>query len=151
DREIPPIIDKSSAAINPVAVVAGRKAALELAEGKPPTIPVNPDGIPADLRHVPRWVCWRWERRKTWTKPPIAPKTGRKAKSNDSSTWATFDEAYAYYREHGCDGIGFMLADDMNIVGLDLDDARDPATGIIAAWAEELLREFGGYAEASPS
>ena len=49
---------------------------------------------PAELRERPQWVAWRYEVRKGKpTKVPIKPSSGGKAKSNDSSTWDTFDAA----------------------------------------------------------
>jgi primase-polymerase (primpol)-like protein len=45
-----------------------------------------------------RWVIWRWvlDAKKKWTKPPFQcayPKV--KAKSDDASTWGTYEAAIA--------------------------------------------------------
>jgi putative DNA primase/helicase len=135
---------------------ASGKAAIEAGAEKPATLPVNPDGIPAELRKRPQWVCWRWEQRaekKTgqlkWTKPPVNPRTGRHASSTDPATWGTFEQALAAYRAGDADGVGFVITEPYT--GLDLDDCRDPRTGAIAPWAAELLAECGGCQEVSPS
>src|SRR6516164_4603875 len=33
----------------------------------------------------------------------------------------------------------------------DLDDCRDPGTGVLAPWAQQLLEKCGSYAEVTPS
>ncbi|MHB1038005.1 MAG: phage/plasmid primase, P4 family [Pirellulales bacterium] len=121
---------------------------------KPSTIPVQPDGIATELRPRPNWVNWCWEwRGKEWTKVPYDPKTGRRAKANDPSTWGTFAQALARYKKHPDKyaGVGFELKD-AGLIGFDLDACRDPATGQLTEWAEFLLGLIGPtYGEVSPS
>ena len=84
------------------------------------------ENIPAELKSLPRWVCWRFEQRGgKATKVPYTP-TGRRAKSNDPATWAAFDECRAAHERGRFDGIGFQL-DGSGIVGVDIDHARDAA------------------------
>jgi hypothetical protein len=131
-----------------------RKADLIRGEQPPPTIPVNPDGIAADLKALPQWVCWRWERRDgQWTKVPINPKSGDRAKSNDPATWGTFGEALALQQRHPdrYAGVGFMFAEGDPYAGVDLDDCVNPDTGAMDAWGSELLGDLGGYVEMSPT
>jgi hypothetical protein len=40
---------------------------------------------------------------------------------------------------------------DADIMGIDLDDCRDPETGELTAFAQQMLRRFDTYAEVSPS
>lgn len=48
---------------------------------------LNPDGIPAELKTLPQWVCWRYSQRNgKATKPPINPLTGRAAEPNGPTT-----------------------------------------------------------------
>src|SRR5690349_10907345 len=59
---------------------------------RPVPLPVNAEGIPAELRSLSRWVAWGYTTQQTkrgtkWTKVPVDPKTGRSAKVNDPSTW----------------------------------------------------------------
>lgn len=107
------------------------------------------ENIPAELKALPRWVCWKFEQRGgKVTKVPYTP-TGRRAKSNDPATWAAFDECRAAH-EGGCfDGIGFQL-DGSGIVGVDIDHARDAAGNWNTA-AADITERLASYAEISPS
>ncbi len=68
----------------------------------PSTLAVIPENIPAELTALPNWVGWRWaERDGKWTKPPINVETGNGAKSNDASTWCSFDAALHSYQNGG--------------------------------------------------
>jgi hypothetical protein len=94
-------------------------------------------------------VCWRYEFRDgDWTKIPCNPRTGANAKSNDPSTWTSFDDAIRHASQF--DGIGFQFGDS-GYVGIDLDDCRDPTTGTLSSFAQQILRRFDSYAEVSPS
>jgi putative DNA primase/helicase len=105
--------------------------------------------LPAALRMLPRWVCWRYERRKgKSTKVPVRP-DGRAARSNDPATWVSFAEACAAALDRDGWGIGFMLGD--GVVGIDLDQCCDPQTGVIEAWAQQVIDELKSYTEFSPS
>jgi hypothetical protein len=134
-----------------------RKADIDHAEVKPVSPEVQPDGIPEAMKAEPRWVCWRYVRRRDkrgewkWTKVPIDPKTGRNAKSNDRSTWGTYPEALAYYLEHRdrVDGVGFLLGG--GYFGVDFDDAFDPASAKVQDWAAPHVAALDTYTEVSPS
>jgi putative DNA primase/helicase len=115
----------------------------------------------APLTEHRRWVCWRWALRKKgggeekWTKPPFQPGDLQHAKSNDPSTWDTYDRAVRRWRDRDADGIGFMLAD-ADIGAVDLDDCcqRDPTARRtkIDQWARELRAEANGaYCEVTVS
>ena len=117
---------------------------------RPTVLPVQLEGIPAELRALNRWVMWQLVQRKgRWTK---MPKTidGAAASSTDSSTWSTFDDVCdALLMGDGFDGIGLVLGADLQ--GIDLDDCRDPVTGDLTDLANEVLGNVQGYAEVSPS
>jgi putative DNA primase/helicase len=50
------------------------------------------------------------------------------------------------------DGIGFVFSDADPFCGIDLDDCRNPETGEIVPWAQEIICRVGdGYTEISPS
>ena len=105
----------------------------------------------AELQALPRWVGWRFEPRKAGgrpTKVPFAPNSGRPAKANNSATWGEFSAAE---QMAGCDGAGFMLQGLAELAALDCDHCRDPATGRIAPWAEELCERAQSYVEITPS
>ena len=48
-------------------------------------------------------------------------------------------------------GIGFVFAESDPYTGIDIDDCRDPQTGNIGAWAQELIDKLDSYTEVSPS
>jgi hypothetical protein len=119
---------------------------------------VNLGRIPAAMRTERRWVCWEKEIRDgSPTKVPISPlrmsgNRPSRARSNDPSTWGTFEEACALMANYPEDdyGLGFMLGEGW--CGLDLDHiAKD--TQEIDADAFVILADLEGcgYAEWSPS
>ena len=104
------------------------------------------------LREIPRWVLWRWMLRGgKWTKPPYQV-GGRLAKSTEPTTWSSFDETLAAYSgDKSFDGIGFVLTDTDDIVGVDLDHCRDLEDGVVEPWAMDIIEQLDSYAEVSPS
>jgi primase-polymerase (primpol)-like protein len=109
--------------------------------------------MPLNLRLVANWVVWKIEVRDGKpTKVPIDPKTGRMARSNDASTWASYDEALSYYERHSPDveGVGFQFSNS-EFTGIDLDHCRDPETGDVEPWASEIITAVYSYTEVSPS
>jgi putative DNA primase/helicase len=114
------------------------------------------ENIPAQLTERPQWVCWRLETRDGKpTKVPYTPGTERRASSTDLMTWSTFDQALAAYEagEPPYDGIGFVFCSADPFVGIDLDKCRDPESGEVEPWAQNIIDTFAaeGYVEASPS
>ena len=110
--------------------------------------------IPAELQSMDRWVMWRNTQRtkpdgtKVWAKMPLSAKGGA-GSSTDPATWVSFDAAVDEYVIGEYDGIGIVLGGTLH--GIDLDDCRDPATGVLSALAQETLDRVEGYAEVSPS
>lgn len=128
---------------------------------KPTPLPVKEELIPGELKAIPRWIVWRYIRKRRpngtvhWAKVPYQA-SGREAKTNDSTTWTTFDEASAALLLGGddgqdFDGLGFVFTEDDDLAGIDLDDCIDPDTGELSEVARELLERVDGYAEVSPS
>jgi putative DNA primase/helicase len=109
------------------------------------------ENIPEELSERPQWVCWRYEERDgKRTKIPYTPGTRLRASSTDSLTWASFDVALEASRDHN--GIGFVFTSGDPYCGLDVDKCRNPETGDITPWAQEILdRVDDGYTEVSPS
>jgi len=123
---------------------------------RPDPLDVNPSAVPDTLTDRDTWVCWRYKfdtDRDEWTKVPVDVNTGGFASSTDADTWAAFEDAVEYHNEQGTDtdGIGFILHDEDTVVGLDLDDCRDPETGDREEWADQVLESVSTYAEVSPS
>ncbi len=104
-----------------------------------------------ELQAHPNWVCWRREERngKT-TKIPYNAHTGSRAKSDDATTWASYEVALNALQRHAdtYDGLGYMF--DGTITGIDLDHCIDEH-GEIDAWAQAYLDRLNGYSEKSPN
>ena len=112
------------------------------------------------LTEETRWVNWSWDLRESggveqWTKLPYRPCDLKLAKSNDSSSWGSYDRAVARYKNGDADGIGFMLLDAL-FCAADLDhcckrDANKKKTKI-DRWASDLRMEVAGaYCEVTVS
>ncbi len=109
--------------------------------------------IPVALRELPRWVCWRViERGGKPTKCPVCAVSGVNADSTDPTTWTTFNQAVsAFQNNNALAGIGFVLASDDGLCGVDLDDSIDPDSGQLKQWAREIIDSLDSYTEISPS
>lgn len=105
------------------------------------------------MKQHDRWCNWKLvERNGKKTKIPIDSKTGQSARSNDSSTWSSFEDAVEgleYYT-----GIGYFFAEPY--MGIDIDDVskdlerferNDLSDNIIF----EMYESLKSYAEVSPS
>lgn len=123
---------------------------------------VEPQAIPQELITRPQWVAWRLEMQRAdgrFSKVPYNPRTQRRAKVNDPSTWATFEVAYATQQAYGYDGVGFVLTADDPYIVLDVDTCLSPptadapiaSTALLSPMAAELVERFQTYTEYSPS
>ncbi|AHG05556.1 hypothetical protein HALDL1_00710 (plasmid) [Halobacterium sp. DL1] len=112
----------------------------------------EPETIPETLRERDQWVCWREEERDGKpTKIPVTPGAGGFASSTESETWASFEAALEYTETAHADGVGFVFTDDDPIVGVDLDDCRDPETGDVDDAALDIIERLDSYTEVSPT
>ena len=112
----------------------------------------EPEAIPERLRERDQWVCWREEDRDGKpTKIPVTPGAGGFASATESETWAGFEAALDYTETEHADGIGFVFTDNDPIVGVDLDDCRDPETGDVDDAALDIIARLDSYTEVSPS
>ncbi|WP_207589984.1 hypothetical protein [Halomontanus rarus] len=108
--------------------------------------------IPETLRARDQWVCWREVIRDGKpTKVPIDPETGSFASSTDDRTWSDLETARTYLGTSDADGLGFVFTDSDPIVGVDLDDCRDPETGQPEVDAKAIIDCLESYTEVSPS
>jgi hypothetical protein len=116
-----------------------------------PSTAFDVERIPTAMRAARRWVCWRPDQRDgKWTKVPVNARTLNLAKSNDPTTWSTFDDAVRATTADPGLGIGFMLGDGW--LGVDLDGVVDPATGKITdPEVEAWLATTASYVETTPS
>lgn len=102
--------------------------------------------VPQKLAERRQWILWRLEDGDR--KVPYQP-NGRKAKSNNPSTWSTLADCQAVASQFT--GLGFVFAAGDGLFGVDLDSCRNPDTGEIADWAAKVIAELPTYAEVSPS
>jgi putative DNA primase/helicase len=145
-------------ALTPSAEFSGQKmeAALtgEAADPDPrQALIANLANIPEVLRQKPNWVLWRFEANgKGGTKVPyIAGPGERRASSTYPQTWRSFDDAHAFFLEHGekYSGVGFCF-EGSGIAGIDLDKVL-LVDGGCRPWAQEILNDLNTYCEISPS
>ena len=111
-----------------------------------------PENIPEELKDSLFWVLWRREAKKDGKigKVPYQP-DGKRARSNDPSTWVKFDVALMAYQEiGGFDGICWMMpVEPGEIVFIDIDNCIKD--GVIEPWAQKVVDEFASYTERSQS
>ena len=132
------------------AAMTSKKTILSAAD-KPTTVPFRRESIPSSLRDLKAWVGWRWERDSgRWTKVPVSPHALRTASVTNPATLATFEQAVARLDAGRVDGVGVAL-EPAGVLGVDLDDCRNPETGEFTPAAKEVIAAFDSYAEASPS
>lgn len=112
------------------------------------------DNIPYELKELDHWCCFKIEKvdNGRFTKRPYNPNTNEMAKSNDESTWVSFEDAASQSLNY--DGIGFFFK--APYVGIDLDKVENeieeyleqPDTDNIIG---EFINVLETYAEISPS
>lgn len=110
------------------------------------------DEIPPSLLDHDHWVCWRTQNRdgKT-TKIPVNPASGQFASTTNADTWGSFEIAHSFASDGSADGVGFVFTEVDSIVGVDLDDCRDPETEECEPWATTIIEALDSYTEVSPS
>ncbi len=108
---------------------------------------VKHDNIPQKLKDTAQFCCWQYETVKgRQTKVPYDPVTGHKARTNQPTTFTTFDGAIAAMSNY--DGMGIRVAN--GIAGIDLDHCLKKGT--LLPWAREIVDKFHDtYIEISPS
>lgn len=107
--------------------------------------------VPKELQELKQWVLWvRVPRGNKDAKVPYQA-NGFPARTNDSRTWCSFDDAVATYEANSArySGIGFVFTDKDEYCGIDLDYCIDG--GVIDEWAKSVIERFGSYTEYSPS
>ena len=101
------------------------------------------DTIPKGLRELDQWVNHK-------DKHPKNPRSGKNALTNIPSTWGSFDEALAGLKRDEGLGMGFVFNNN-GILGIDLDDCRDPQTGEVHPEAMKIIKAVNSFTEVSPS
>jgi putative DNA primase/helicase len=119
--------------------------------------------VPRELRDLPRWTTWfefqfvnRRGKQLSRKMPTVAAGIGRRAKSNDPSTWTSFERALARIGTSDVHtGLQIMLGDlddGWCLFGVDADACRDER-GRISEWALDVVQFLRRrtYGEVSPS
>ena len=112
------------------------------------------ESIPYYLKERTCWICWRVEQRDDEeAKVPVNPHTGSYASTTDEETWASFSEATATHDgdEIETAGVGFVFRPNDTVVGVDLDDCRNPETGEPTPEADEIISRLDSWTEVSQS
>lgn len=108
--------------------------------------------IPNSLKERRQWLMWKLEQHRG-DKPTKLPyqTNGQLAKSNDANTWNTFETVAKRAKIPGFTGIGFVFSVEDPFIGIDLDGCRNPESGAVAEWAQEIITKLDSYSEVSPS
>jgi len=121
--------------------------------------PAIANDIPVELKEIPRWVNWRCEmKEEAMTKVPLAAELDQAGNIMDHSNHRSFEVAFDRYQDKNLGGIGFVLDESDNILGLDCDkciEEIDDEDNVILNESGKLFAEFwlqrGAYLEVSPS
>lgn len=106
--------------------------------------------VPKELKDRNQWVCYRTKKTADKTfKYMISPKTKEFAKSNDSSTWSSYEEAYLYMIHHKMEGLAFVLTEGITFIDIDHAISNDGIINEIGANILNLTKDT--YAEKSCS
>ncbi|KDE71758.1 hypothetical protein FUSO7_09585 [Fusobacterium necrophorum BFTR-2] len=114
----------------------------------------NYENIPDELKREKRWCLYKIiQRDGKNTKLPLMP-NGKPAKSNDKTTWNSYEDCIAALNRNIGDGLGFMLGD--GYIGIDIDKVSDDIMAYsmdyhAKSMTADFLRGISTYAEISPS
>ena len=119
---------------------------------KPSCLTVQFEGIPIELKRIPRWVLWRLvevgdEGNRRWSKMPMQA-TGQPASSTNPAHWTDYLSVQDAYKNNTTrfDGVGFVFSNEDTLIGVDLDDCYDAATGAFNnAALQHIADSIDGY------
>lgn len=101
---------------------------------------------------IPHWVVWQAIGRENKPKPdkvPFSALTGQAASVSDSRTWASLDVALKAYESKRYAGLGFVLTEELGIIGIDLDNSLKDKVAL--SWAAQIIGQICSYTEISQS
>jgi len=109
--------------------------------------------IPNELKTLKQWVLWKATPIKNRIAKIPFSINGKWAKTNDSSTWSSFEEVVKSFNDGDFNGIGFVFTKDDPYCGIDIDscleiDGYKPMLTEEASYIVDLLQS---YTEISPS
>lgn len=112
------------------------------------------EAYPSELKSYDQWILWKLEGQEEGKLKKIPYTTsGNKAKTNDSTTWTSFDEVFEIYREKSdtYSGIGFVFTQEDPFIGIDYDHVIDSTTGEFDPEIWDEIASLNSYAEMSQS
>ena len=104
-----------------------------------------------ELKSRKQWVLYRREldEKGKLRKVPYNAMTGKRASPSDPETWCKYEAARMAFELGGYDGLGITFAGDL--MGIDIDHCRDPKTGELLPFAQDIIDICDTYTEISPS
>jgi predicted P-loop ATPase len=110
------------------------------------------DNIPALMRQHPRWMLWTLNGEARKVPRAASSPHGKNINAHNPNYWCDFEKILGAKDLLNCPGFALgPVANGPTFAGIDLDDCRNPATGIIEDWAWAIIRAFDSYTEISPS
>ena len=112
---------------------------------------------PSELTALKQWLVWRLEdngKPKPDKVPYQALTPHVMASTTDPNQWSTYEDAAAALQNtvtNPLSGIGFVFTKDDPYIGIDLDECRDPDTGVLSERAKEIVKQLNSYTEVSQS
>jgi Family of unknown function (DUF5906) len=157
DLSIPPFLRREQPKQRQPADATKPNGGLPLQQDVPaPALRPTFANIPAELTALRNWVMWRYVQKPGKKKPDKVPfqPNERHAKTNDSSTWNTFDICRAAYNGGRFAGIGFVFDgkvgdDGLCYTGVDFDDCTED--GNLSEPARSRIKQLQTYTEISVS
>ncbi|MCF8156661.1 MAG: PriCT-2 domain-containing protein [Rhodoferax sp.] len=114
--------------------------------------------IPALLAERPQWLLWRYEAKEGQVKPLKVPywttgarRGGTQGSDIDRSKLCTLGEVKRAFERGGYTGIGFAFLPDDGLIGIDIDGAINPETGVVTDRLQAIITSVASYTEYSPS
>ena len=108
-------------------------------------VTINYDNLPAEWKELDQWVCYDIEGDR---KIPYTPGSDKKARSNDKTTFRSYDEALEEVQSGARDHLGFMLLKENGWVFIDLDEANNEEE---KGLNKLIFQSFDSYTERSIS
>ena len=124
----------------------------------PVVVPPVWENIPQDLATRQQWLLWKFEAKEGQSKPGKIPyyvqggrRTGGQGDDRDRQRLATLAVVRRAYERGGWSGIGFAFLPDDGLIGIDIDGAIDPATGVVTDRCANIIKACASFTEISPS
>ncbi len=124
----------------------------------PVVVPPVWDNIPADLANRQQWLLWKFEAKEGQAKPAKIPyyvsggrRAGGQGEERDRQRLATLSVVRRAYERGGWSGVGFGFLPDDGLIGIDIDGAIDPVTGVVTERCAKIIKACHSYTEYSPS